>query len=499
MEDQMMVIHGDLNASKIEVHGDCGARIGGFEKSVIIHLNQNDDSLQLNGDIRKAGYMDPEYIKTGKLKIESDVFSFGVVMFETLCGMPISEVKDNGEGTIYLARRWLDDGTIKKKLATSIKEENCRNNLFLKKGPNEDSLDTFINITRKCLAESQNQRPEIKVIIKELHKALSFHENHKDPLRMSFNDIKLATHDFDRTNCIGVGGFGRVYKGKLAEGINSTIVVKKLDKSQGQGEKQYYNELQILNEFKHENIIGLIGYSNETHEKLIVYEHASKGSLDKHLNNATLTWRNRLKICIDVVTGLNFLHEGIQAQGGQAVVIHRDIKTANILLFDDWKAKVADFGLSLRSTMNEETNYDIDHPCGTMDYVDPMYLKSGILTVKSDVYSLGVALLEVLSGKETYTLPKDERQSLLIFIKHKFESEKQNEVVAKAISEEIVPRSLTTFINIVYRCLNADREMRPTTRIVLSELKKALKFQDDGTYQDDEKDKEAHKIPLRNF
>ncbi|XP_071736920.1 uncharacterized protein [Rutidosis leptorrhynchoides] len=481
MEDQKMVIHGDLNNLKVELDDNFVGKIVGFENSVIVHSNQSDDSLQLNGDTQKAHYMHPE----------SDVFNFGVIMFEILCGIDGSFFIN--EGMTFMVRQWFAEGTIKDKLATGIKEENFKNNLFLKKGPNEDSVDTFINITSRCLAESLNQRPGIKVVIEELQKTLSFHENHKDPLRMSFDDIKLATHNFDRANCIGGGGFGLVYKGKHAHGnVNehSTIVVKKLDKSQGQGEKQYYNELQILYKYNHENIIGLIGYSNETNEKLIVFEYASKGSLDRHLNNASLTWKNRLKICIDVATGLNFLHEGIRRK---EVVIHRDIKTANILLFDDWKAKVGDFGLSLMCTMNVETNFAIDHPCGTKYYVDPIYLKSGTLTIKSDVYSFGVALFEILSGKEAYTLLKHERQSLLSFMKHKFESKKQNEVVFKAITKEIVPRSLTTFLNIVYRCLHDDREIRPTMRIVLNELKKALEFQDEKN-EEDTKDKEAEKV-----
>ncbi|XP_071719625.1 uncharacterized protein [Rutidosis leptorrhynchoides] len=378
MEDQKMVIHGDINGLNIKLDDNFGSKIIGFQKSVIVDSNQNDDFIQHNWS--SGYYTDPEYVKTHKLKRESDVFSFGVVMFEMLCGMSgMKVILDEGkedEWMASLARRWSEEGIIKKKLATVIKEENSENILFLKKGPNEDSLNTFTNITFKCLAESQNERPNIKVVLKELQKALSFQENHKDHFKMAFNDIKLATEDFSPSNCIGGGGFGLVYKGKLVDGnLNEhfTIVVKKLDKSQGQGEKQYYNELQILCEYNHENIIGLIGYSNETAEKLIVYEHASKGSLDKHLDDPSLTWRNRLQICIDVATGLNFLHEGVL---GQDVVIHRDIKTANILLFDDWKAKIGDFGLSLRSTLNEKTNFAIDHPCGTNMYVDPMYLKS---------------------------------------------------------------------------------------------------------------------------
>ncbi|XP_071712368.1 probable receptor-like protein kinase At2g23200 [Rutidosis leptorrhynchoides] len=227
----------------------------------------------------------------------------------------------------------------------------------------------------------------------------------------------------------------------------------------------------------HENIIRLRGYSNETDVKLIVYEHASKGSLDKHLSDASLKWRNRLKICIDVATGLDFIHGGIQGEGA---VIHRDIKSANILLFDDWTAKLGDFGLSLISTIDKETNFIIDHPCGTESYVDPVYLSTGILTIESDVYSFGVLLLEILCGREIYKLVKSESKSLLNYIKRKSEQGKQDEIVFEAIKKEIKPELLTAFLDIVQGCLAVDREKRPTSKQVLSQLKKAFEFQNEN-------------------
>ena len=226
---------------------------------------------------------------------------------------------------------------------------------------------------------------------------------------MSFEEIKLATNNFNSDNDIGGGGFGRVYKGEGVHGY-STIVAKRLDTRLGQGDQQYYNELKILYKYKHDNIIGLVGYSNEAHERVIVYEHASKGSLDYYLSDTKLTWRTRFQICIDAATGLAFLH-------GQEAVIHRDIKTANILLFDDWKAKVADFGLSLISTIDEETDYIIDHACGTRGYLDPLYEKSGFLTIESDIYSFGIVLYEILCGRSTFDIYNREGQYLHSFIK----------------------------------------------------------------------------------
>ncbi|GKF15107.1 protein kinase-like domain, concanavalin A-like lectin/glucanase domain protein, partial [Tanacetum coccineum] len=279
-------------------------------------------------------------------------------------------------------------------------------------------------------------------------------ENHKDPLRISFEDIKLATQDFSHENDIGGGGFGRVYKGRLPHvngNGNYTIVAKQLDTSHGQGNQQFYSERRILYEYKHENVIDLLGYCNETHEKIIVYEHASRGSLDNYLNDVGLTWRKRLQICIDVATGLAFLHGGGQEQN---VVIHRDIKTANILLFDDWKAKVADFGLSLISAINEDTNYIIDHGCGTKGYCDPLYGKSGFLTIESDIYSFGVVLFEILFGRSTYAIYKQKKRFLHSLIKDYFAEGKQDELVFEALKEQIVPTSLSIFQKIAYQCLH---------------------------------------------
>ncbi|XP_071735639.1 uncharacterized protein [Rutidosis leptorrhynchoides] len=480
VEDQKMVIHGNITGRNILLDSDWSATIVEFGCSVFLPLNLNDNALRQNVIDAANPWMDPKYVETGKLKRESDVFSFGVVMFEILCGMSAYQLRDyegsNDKGLAHLAKRWLDDGKIKK---MAVKGESMDGTFILNKGPNEDSLETFITIMCQCLELKLNQRPTMQVVVKELEKALSLQENNKCTLRMSFQDIKSATHNF--SNCIGGGGFGSVFKGEVAHGEgtqHSIIVAKKLDKSQGQGEKQFYNELHILYEYKHENVIGLVGYSDETDEKVIVYEHASNGSLDKHLNNARLAWRNRLNICIDVAAGLEFLHGGVE---GNDVVIHRDIKTANILLFDDWRAKLGDFGLSLVCIINKDSKYVIDHACGTKGYVDESYMKSSVLTIESDIYSFGVVLFEILYGRELFAIPRTKGVSLLSFIKQMIEQGKEGDLIFKAIKDEIGSKSLNAFRNIVYKCLDDDREKRPTSKEVLAQLKNALELQEEET------------------
>ncbi|MFS7990583.1 putative protein kinase RLK-Pelle-LRR-I-1 family [Helianthus anomalus] len=292
---------------------------------------------------------------------------------------------------------------------------------------------------------------------------------------MLLEDIKRATQNFNNDNCIGGGGFGRVYKGDLQDGDGfKTIVAKRLDTRFGQGEQQFLSELQILMDYKHQNVIGLLGYCDEIDEKVIIYEYASRGSLDRYLNDSSLTWVKRLNICIDVASALDFLHGG---GGKQAKVIHRDIKSANILLNHDWKAKLADFGLSLISPLTHQTDYVIDHACGTPGYLDPLYRKSGFLTIESDIYSFGVVLFEMLCGRSTFVIHKHEGHYLPDFIKNRFDEGKHDEVVFKQIREQMEPKSLTTFQKIAYQCLHHEREERPTTKEVLMELEKALAFQ----------------------
>ncbi|GJY47337.1 kinase-like domain, phloem protein 2-like protein [Tanacetum coccineum] len=162
---------------------------------------------------------------------------------------------------------------------------------------------------------------------------------------MSLEDVKLATQDFSQVNIIGRGNFGNIYRGEVTHAhVLQIIAAKRLDKKIAEREAQFATELEILMEYNHENVIGLVGYCDEEEEKIIVYQYASRGSLDKYLSDDSLTWVMRLKICIDIAIGLEFLHGTVSSR---EMVIHRDINSSNILLFDDWKAKISNFGLSL--------------------------------------------------------------------------------------------------------------------------------------------------------
>ncbi|XP_071736655.1 uncharacterized protein [Rutidosis leptorrhynchoides] len=317
--------------------------------------------------------------------------------------------------------------------------------------------------TIRCIS----QYPETKEPVLK-NKAFELPEH----LKISLEDIILATQNFSDASIIGRGGFGIVYKGLLflANGSKVMIAAKRLDRKYGQGENEFFTELKILLlGYKHENVIELVGVCDESDEKIIVYEYAPRGSLDRHLNNVDLTWMKRLQICIEVASGLEFFH------GSQELVILGDIKSTNILLMEDWKAKLTDFGISVISSINKETDYAIHGVRGTNGYIDPQSMESGFITKESDIYSFGVVLLEIFSGR--LAVQKIGEQFHTVVLKHHYENGRSDEMVFEGIKKQIVPSSLATFLAIAFQCLNEKREQRPTARDVVIQLKKALDLQ----------------------
>ncbi|KAJ0619263.1 putative protein kinase RLK-Pelle-CrRLK1L-1 family [Helianthus annuus] len=219
-------------------------------------------------------------------------------------------------------------------------------------------------------------------------------------LKIPLEVIKSATGNFSADSCIGRGGFGKVYKGQLVHSRGETMVaLKRLDPAFGQGNTEFWKEIMMLSFYKHENIISLLGYCDDHGEKIIVYEYASKKSLEAYLASNNLNWVQRLKICVGAARGLAYLHNPTE---NHLRIVHRDIKSSNILLDDNWSAKISDFGLSKFAPANNQFTFLVTDPAGTPGYIDPMYYETGLLTKESDVYSFGVVLFEVLCGRLCY-------------------------------------------------------------------------------------------------
>ncbi|CAL1362123.1 unnamed protein product [Linum trigynum] len=226
-------------------------------------------------------------------------------------------------------------------------------------------------------------------------------------VKFKFDEIRKATKNFSRDNIIGLGGFGNVYRGQSIDGGGGEVAVKRFKNCSASGDESFAHEVEVISSVRHVNLVSLIGYSiatipTEGHQRLIVCELVKNGSLHDHLfgsefhqsSPTQLTWPTRQRIALGMARGLAYLHYG--AQPG---IIHRDIKASNVLLDETFEPKVTDFGLA-KFTPEEGRSHVSTRVAGTMGYVAPEYALYGQLTERSDVYSYGVVLLELLSGKK---------------------------------------------------------------------------------------------------
>ncbi|KAK7343552.1 hypothetical protein VNO77_12362 [Canavalia gladiata] len=217
-----------------------------------------------------------------------------------------------------------------------------------------------------------------------------------ETLQFNFDIIRMATNNFSETNMLGRGGFGPVYKGKLSNG--QEVAVKRLSMNSGQGDVEFKNEVQLVAKLQHRNLVRLLGFSLERNERLLVYEFVPNKSLDyfifDFIKRAHLDWERRHKIIGGIARGLVYLHEDSRLR-----IIHRDLKASNILLDAEMNPKISDFGMA-RLFVVDQTQGNTSKIVGTYGYMAPEYVMQGQFSVKSDVFSFGVLILEIVSGQK---------------------------------------------------------------------------------------------------
>jgi serine/threonine protein kinase len=220
-------------------------------------------------------------------------------------------------------------------------------------------------------------------------------ESSTDFTLYDFGDLAAATDNFSEDHRLGTGGFGPVYRGELSDGAE--IAVKRLAAQSGQGLKEFKNEIQLIAKLQHTNLVRLVGCCVQEEEKMLVYEYMPNRSLDFFIfdqeQGPLLDWKKRLHIIEGVVQGLLYLHKHSRVR-----IIHRDLKASNILLDKDLNPKISDFGMA-RIFGSNMTEANTNRVVGTYGYMAPEYASEGIFSVKSDVFSFGVLLLEIVSGK----------------------------------------------------------------------------------------------------
>ncbi|TYH74068.1 hypothetical protein ES332_D05G372600v1 [Gossypium tomentosum] len=298
---------------------------------------------------------------------------------------------------------------------------------------------------------------------------------------LSLEELKEKTDNFGSNALIGEGSYGRVYYANLNDG--KTVAVKKLDVStEPEPNVEFLTQVSMVSRLKHENFIELQGYCIDGNIRLLAYEFATMGSLHDVLHgrkgvqgaqpDPVLDWMQRVRIAIDAARGLEYLHEMVQPS-----VIHRDVRSSNVLIFEEFKAKIADFNISNQSP-DMAARLHSTRVLGTFGYHAPEYAMTGQLTQKSDVYSFGVVLLELLTGRKPvdHTMPRGQ-QSLVTWATPRLSEDKVKECVDPNLKGEYPPKGVAKLAAVAALCVQYEAEFRPNMGIVVKALQPLLKAQ----------------------
>ncbi|XP_010325990.1 putative serine/threonine-protein kinase isoform X1 [Solanum lycopersicum] len=287
----------------------------------------------------------------------------------------------------------------------------------------------------------------------------------------SYSELKAATHGFRASNKIGEGGFGSVYKGRLQDGTFMAVKVLSVELESMRGEREFVSEIAALSDIKHENLVNLRGCCVDGAHRLLVYDYMENNSLSLTLlaggeqNRSKFTWTLRKGVSIGIAKGLSYLHEEVSPH-----VVHRDIKTSNILLDENFTPKIADFGLARLFT--ENMSHISTRVAGTLGYLSPEYAISGHLTRKSDVYSFGVVLLEIVSGSPVVAFDITRGEHFLVNKAWEmYNADQLLELVDPVLDRELLnDDEALRFLKVGLLCVQENASLRPKMSMVIKML-----------------------------
>ncbi|KAL5070213.1 hypothetical protein RYX36_021100 [Vicia faba] len=280
----------------------------------------------------------------------------------------------------------------------------------------------------------------------------------EESLQFNFDTIQVATNNFSEANKLGQGGFGIVYQGELSTG--QVIAVKRLSKGSGQGDSEFKNEVLLLAKLQHRNLVRLLGFCLEGKERILIYEFVPNKSLDYFLfdplKRSQLEWERRYKIIQGIVRGLLYLHEDSRLR-----IIHRDLKASNILLDNNMNPKISDFGMA-RLLLVDQTQVNTNKVVGTYGYMAPEYAMFGQFSIKSDVFSFGILVLEITSGlKVCGDLHEQSMEDLLSFVWRNWREGTITNIIDPSLNNDS-RNEIMRCIHIGLLCVQENEVERPT-------------------------------------
>ncbi|KAJ1285773.1 hypothetical protein BS78_03G302600 [Paspalum vaginatum] len=295
---------------------------------------------------------------------------------------------------------------------------------------------------------------------------------------LTFSQLSAATDDFSEQNLLGEGGFGRVYKGRLDD-TNEVIAVKQLDRDGFQGNREFLVEVLMLSLLHHPNLVKLLGYCTDSNQRILVYEYMPRGSLEDHLLDLPpswkpLPWHTRMQIAVGAAKGIEYLHEVANPP-----VIYRDLKASNILLDGDFNAKLSDFGLAKLGPMGDQSHVST-RVMGTYGYCAPEYAMTGKLTKMSDIYSFGVVLLELITGRRAIDVARPSEEQVLVQWAWPLLRDKKRfvKLTDPLLGKRYPVKGLYQALAVASMCLQEDAASRPG----ISDVVAALSFLADPKY-----------------
>ncbi|XP_022845282.1 calmodulin-binding receptor-like cytoplasmic kinase 3 isoform X1 [Olea europaea var. sylvestris] len=330
-----------------------------------------------------------------------------------------------------------------------------------------NSMDSILSVQMNSVSEKIPGSP-LRVPPSPLRFSMSPKLNRVGSFHLDINQIARATHNFSPSLKVGEGGFGTVYRAELPDG--QVVAVKRAKKELFETLRtEFRSEVELLAKIEHRNLVKLLGYIDKGNNRLIITEYVPNGTLREHLDGVRgkiLDFNQRLEISIDVAHGLTYLHLYTEKQ-----IIHRDVKSSNILLTERMRAKVADFGFAKLGEMDSGKSHVSTKVKGTVGYLDPEYMKTNQLTAKSDVYSFGILLLEILTGRRPVELtrPPDERVTLRWAFR-KYNDGKLMEMLDPLMKEEVEHEILVKMFGLAIDCAAPTRADRPDMKSVGEQL-----------------------------